>query len=85
MKTKLLFISSILLLSSCQKSIEGFKKNFQTTDRDYVIEQFSGGKLVKTYKFTSTLNDSKGSDGFYFYNRDTLVELSGDLIIKSTN
>jgi|688.fasta_scaffold632848_1 hypothetical protein len=85
MKTKLLFISSILLLSSCQKSIEGFKKNFQTTDRDYVIEQFSGGKLVKTYKFTGTLNDSKGSDGFYFYNRDTLVELSGDLIIKSTN
>jgi hypothetical protein len=85
MKTKLLFISSILLLSSCQKSIEGFKKNFQTTDRDYVIEQFSGGKLVKTYKFTGTLNDSEGSDGFYFYNRDTLVELSGDLIIKSTN
>jgi hypothetical protein len=84
MKTKILFIGSILLLSSCQKKIEGFKKNFQTTDRDYVIEQFSGGKLVKTYKFTGTLNDSKGSDGFYFYNRDTLVELSGDLIIKST-
>jgi len=84
MKSKLLFIVAILLLSSCQRFAERFKKGFQTTDRNYIIEQFSGGKLIKTYSFKGTLNDSEGSDGFYFYNGDTLVELSGELIIKST-
>jgi hypothetical protein len=84
MKSKLLFIAAMLLLSSCQRFAERFKKGFQTTDRNYIIEQFSGGKLIKTYSFKGTLNDSEGSDGFYFYNGDTLVELSGELIIKST-
>ncbi len=82
MKVRLLFIA--LLLSSCQKNFEQIKKDFQTTDRNYVIEHFSGGELINTYKFRGTLNDSEGSDGFYFYNGDTLVEVSGDLIIKST-
>ena len=60
------------------------KKHYQTTDRNYHIEQYSGGKLIATYDFVGTLNDSEGSDGYCFYKSDTLIELSGDLIIKST-
>jgi hypothetical protein len=70
-------------LTSCQKSWERWSKNVQITDRNYVIEQYSGGKLIATYQFRGTLNDSEGSDGYYFYKDDTLFEISGDLIIKS--
>ena len=86
-KEKLFFgllIIVAILLTSCQKTWESLKKDIQTTDRNYEIEQYSGGKLIARYKFNGTLNDSDGSDGFYFYKGDTLVELSGDLIIKST-
>lgn len=82
-------VVAILLLvaisaTSCQKTWEQLKKDVQTTDRNYQIEQYSGGKLIATFKFSGTLNSSEGSDGVYFYRGDTLVELSGDLIIKST-
>jgi len=79
------FIIAIMLLTSCQKSIESFKKGFQTTDRNYIIEQYSGGELIGKYKFKGTLNDSENSDGYYFFEQDTLVEISGDIIIRSTN
>ena len=84
---KLFFILlvSILMVSftSCQKTFERIRKGVQTSDRHYTIEQYSGGKLIKTYDFKGILNDSENSDGYYFYNGDTLVEISGDLIIKS--
>lgn len=79
-----LLIIAALTLSSCQKTWESLKKDIQTTDRNYEIEQYSGGKLIATHKFKGTLNDSEGSDGVYFYKGDTLIELSGDMIIKST-
>ena len=83
MKNKLLIIASIVFLSSCQKIVEATKKDFQTSNRKYIIEQFSGGKLIRTYNFTGTLNDSEYSDGYYFFKGDTLIEISGDVIIKS--
>ena len=79
-----LLIIATISLSSCQKTWESLKKGLQTTDRNYEIEQYSGGRLIAVYKFRGILNDSEGSDGCYFYKGDTLVELSGDLIIKST-
>lgn len=79
-----LLVIAAISLASCQKGWESLKKNIQTSDRNYEIEQYSGGKLIATHKFKGTLNDSENSDGVYFYKGDTLIELSGDLIIKST-
>ena len=86
MKTNKIIIVgiSLLILSSCQKPFEYFKKNYQTTKRNYSIKQYSGGVLIGTYEFRGTLNDSEGSDGYYFYKGKELVEISGDIIIKST-
>lgn len=77
-----LFLIAILS-ASCQKTWEQLKKDVQTTDRNYYIEQYSGGTLIATFNFNGTLNSSENSDGVYFYRGDTLIELSGDMIIKS--
>lgn len=87
MKTRILLVSLAILalsFSSCQKDIEAWKKKFQTTDRNYTIKQYSGGVLIGTYTFRGTLNDSEGSDGYYFYDGNALIEISGDIIITST-
>ena len=87
MKRILITITAVALrisATSCQKTFEGMRKSFQTTDRNYQIEQYSGGVLIKTWEFRGILNDSEGSDGYYFYDGRTLVELSGDLVIMST-
>jgi hypothetical protein len=51
--------------------------------RNYHIEQYSGGRLIQVYDFHGALNDSENSDGYYFFQKDTLVEISGDIVIKS--
>ena len=85
-KIAVLAIFALLLGStvSCQRSWERIRKKTQTSNRNYVIDQYSGGILVGHYEFSGILNDSEGSDGYYFYQDKVLIELSGDLVIKST-
>jgi len=83
MKKIMGLIIAVMLFSSCQKELEGMKKNFQTTNRHYHVEQYSGGVLIAEYDFVGTLNDSENSDGYYFTEGDTLIEISGDIIVKS--
>ena len=45
---------------------------------------YSGGDTVFYDKFNGIINNSEGSDGVCYYKGDTLVEVSGDYIIKST-
>ena len=81
MKRKILFMLAILLalgLSSCQKEWQSLRKGVQTSKRNYTIKQYSGGVLIGEYTFKGMLNDSEGSDGYYFYLGDELVEVSGD-------
>jgi hypothetical protein len=88
MKNRILIlvaIVSLVAMSSCQKNWESFNKNFQTGKRSYHVEQYSGGKLIATYDFVGIINDSQGSDGYYFHKGDSLIEISGDLIIKSVD
>ena len=80
----LIGILAMVSMTSCQKSFERIRKNTQTSNRDYVIDQYSGGVLIGHYEFRGMLNDSDGSDGYYFYEGKELVELSGDLVIIST-
>ena len=85
-KLAILAVLALLLGStvSCKRAWERVRKKTQTSDRNYVIDQYSGGVLVGHYEFNGMLNDSEGSDGYYFYQDKTLIELSGDLVIKST-
>jgi len=85
-KRAFLLIGILIMVSmtSCQKRWESIRKNTQTTDRNYVIDQYSGGILIGHYEFRGILNDSESSDGYYFYKNKELVELSGDLVIRSS-
>jgi len=82
-KLQVLSIIALISLSSCARECQRFDKKWQSSERNYLIEQYSGGKLVKTHSFKGILNDSEGSDGFYYSVGDSLIEVSGDLIIKS--
>lgn len=82
-KILLLILIAGAIFTSCRKGIESIRKGFQTSNRNYQIELYSGGKLIKTYEFRGILNDAENSDGYYFYKNDTLIEISGDLEIKS--
>lgn len=79
---KLSFILIGLLTASCQKSCTAMQKRYSGS-RNYHVEQYSGGQLIKVYDFYGALNDSQNSDGYYFFQKDTLVEISGDIVIKS--
>lgn len=41
--------------------------------------------MIDEYKFRGILNNEEHSDGYFFIVNDTLIEVSGDLVIKSTN
>lgn len=73
----------ILMLASCQRACLSFQKDIQTSERNYEVIMFSGGDTVYTDRFEAILNDSKESDGMYYYKGDTLIEISGDYVIKS--
>jgi hypothetical protein len=51
--------------------------------RYYNVKQFSGGKLIGEYNFNGILNNQEHSDGYYWYEGDTLIEVSGDITVKS--
>ena len=86
---KKIFILLLILVSvsffSCKRGLQKFERGFQATNRTYHIEQYSGGLLIEIYDFEGILNNSENSDGYYFFKNDTLIEVSGDLIIKSVN
>jgi hypothetical protein len=52
------------------------------TNREYEVILFSGGDTVFHDKFSGIINDMPGGGAFY-YKGDTLVEVSGDYVIKS--
>ncbi len=79
---KILFIAIAFFTTSCQKSCTAMQKRYSGS-RNYHIEQYSGGRLIQSHDFYGTLNDSENSDGYYFFRQDTLIEISGDIIIKS--
>lgn len=44
---------------------------------------FSGGDTVYQDRFTGIVNGEQHTDGFYYFKGDTLVEVSGDYVLKS--
>lgn len=81
-KTILLFAIIVLTLSSCQRGCQKWKRDNMTSKRDYQIILISGGDTVFMENFHGIITEEEGN-GMYYYKGDTLVELSGDYIIKS--
>lgn len=59
------------------------ERSFQTSSRNYEVVMYSGGDTVFYDRFNGIINNSENSDGCYYYRGDSLIEISGDYIIKS--
>lgn len=79
-KITLIVLLSIVL-SSCQRGCQNFKRRTGTS-REYNIKMYSGGNAVYEDNFKGVVNEESGN-GCFYYKGDTLVELSGDYILKS--
>ena len=76
----------ILISTGCtQRGCQRFERSFQYSERHYIIQQYSGGKLVNEWNFKGILNNEENSDGYFFFKGDTLIEVSGDIVVKSVN
>lgn len=80
---KYLFVFSILFCSCTQRGCQRWNKNTQYNERKYQVYMFSGGDTVFRDTFTGIINGEDATDGFYYFKKDTLIEISGDYIIKS--
>jgi hypothetical protein len=47
------------------------------------VVMYSGGDTVFHDKVKTIINSENGSDGIYYYKGDTLIEVSGDYVLKS--
>jgi hypothetical protein len=74
----------LLLLTSCARSCQALDRDIQTGSRHNIVIMYSGGDTVFHDEFDGIINNSQGSDGVYYYKGDTLVEISGDYVHKST-
>jgi hypothetical protein len=83
MKRAIIYLSFFILLSSCQRACAGLDKKYQTTERQYQVVMFSGGDTVFYDNVHTIINSEEGSDGIYYYKGDTLIEVSGDYVLKS--
>lgn len=81
---KYIYIILAVGLSGCARSCAKFDKQNQTSPREYDVTVYSGGDTVFHDKVRTMINSEDNSDGIYYYKNDTLVEISGDYILKST-
>jgi len=83
-KSLLTAFAMILLLTSCtQRGCQRFDKNMQFTERTYEVSLYSGGTIVFQDTFKGIVNGEQGTDGFYYFKQDTLIEISGDYVLRS--
>lgn len=71
-------------LTSCARGCQALDRDLQTGPRNNTIIMYSGGDTVFYDNFRGIINNSEGSDGIYYYKGDTLIEVSGDYVHKST-
>lgn len=74
---------TVLALSSCARSCASFEKKHQVGKRKYQVTMYSGGDTVFQDNVTTIINSESNSDGIYYSKGDTLIELSGDYVLKS--
>ena len=79
----IIYLSLVVFLSSCSRGCTRINKQMQSSSRDYELTMYSGGQVVFKDKVRGIVNSEDNSDGVYYYKGDTLVEVSGDYILKS--
>lgn len=85
MKKVIFLLLTVIVLSSCKRGCQSIKKKYQASDRVYEVVMFSGGDTVFYDRVKTMMNNSEHSDGVYYYKGDTLIEVSGDYVVKSVN
>lgn len=76
----------LLLLSSCtQRGCQSINRKLQFSERSYHIEMYSGGEIVFKDDFVGIVNQEEHSDGIYYIKNGSLIEVSGDYILTSTD
>lgn len=83
MLKKLSLFIFLAALAGCNEMEQQRMKRQTSNKRTYHIVLFSGGNVVFKDSFYGILNNSEHSDGYYYYKGDSLIEVSGDCIIKS--
>lgn len=83
MKKTILIFASCLVLTGCQRGCTSCKRKVQSTELNYSIVMYSGGDTVFYDRFKGIVNNSEASDGVFYYKGDTLIEVSGDYVIKA--
>ena len=80
----ILLLLAAITLSSCARSCQGIERSFFDNEKHKVrIIHYSGGKIVGEWEIFGIVNNSEGSDGFYFYDENNkLVEISGDVRLQ---
>lgn len=85
MKKSILLLSFICLFG-CTKNDNEKSAFYSTDDRKYQINVYSAGHLIFTDTFTGLLHPNRyaGSTNAYYYVKgDSLIEFTGDYILKS--
>lgn len=81
---KVAFIALLLGFTSCtQRGCQATKVGFEFSEREYIVDMYSGGRVVFTDTFRGIVNGEEGTDGFYYLKGDTLIEVGGDYVLKS--
>ncbi len=83
LRQNILLLLGAITISGCARSCEGCQRSVQTGKREYLIRHYSGGEQIGEYRFRGIVNDAENSDGYYWYQGDTLVEVAGDVVIRS--
>ena len=83
---KVLILSSVIalfLLSSCTDA--QMEKTLTNYGKEFTVEMYSGGQLVRTWTSSGKVSTESQSDGYYFKDKATgkLVEVAGDLVITA--
>ena len=81
----IVLITGILTLFSCQRIFQSLDRSLQSSSRSYQIKMYSGDSLVFHDEFDGILNQEEHSDGVFYFKGDTLIEVSGNYIVKSEN
>lgn len=78
-----LFVFVSFLFASCAKNVQSCNRK-TTGRRDYTIVVYSGGDTVFVDTLKNKILNEEAGNGMFYYKGDTLIEISGDYIIKST-
>lgn len=81
MRKIIILAAAVILFGSCQEQ-ESKEEKKDTGKSKYIIEQYSGGVMIKRYSFYGEA--FRHSDGTVSIDNgtDTLIVITGDLVIK---